>query len=193
MMQKYFGEFAKELIVPFEELFSFGHTRLNPNEPFSMTILALRLSRHANGVSKLHGAVSRSLWKDVWSGVPIHEVPITSITNGVHTKTWMATEFAALYRKHLGDWEEHLAEPDFWRDVIDIPAAQLWETHQQLKRRLIEFGRDRERQRRERLGESPESIRTVNRALDAEILTIGFERRFATYKRRPLLFSDTER
>src|SRR6266567_4550756 len=193
MMQKYFGKFAKELNIPFDELFSFGHTRLHPDELFNMTILALRLSRHANGVSKLHGEVSRSLWKDVWSGVPVHEVPITSITNGVHTKTWMAPEFAALYRKHLGDWEEHLTEPDFWRGVIDIPDAQLWETHQQLKRRLIDFVRDREQQRRERLGESPESIRKVNRILDAEILTIGFARRFATYKRGTLLFSDKER
>src|SRR3954470_14593013 len=193
MMQKYFGKFAKELNIPFEELFSFGHTRLNPDEPFSMTILALRLSRHANGVSKLHGEVSRSLWKDVWSGVPMHEVPIANITNGVHTKTWMAPEFAALYRRHLGDWEEHLTEPDFWRGVIDIPDAQLWETHQQLKRRLIDFVRDRERQRRERLGESPESIRRVNRILDPETLTIGFARRFATYKRGTLLFSDKER
>jgi len=193
MMQKYFGKFAKELNIPFDELFSFGNTRLNPNEPLSMTILALRLSRHANGVSKLHGDVSRSLWKDVWSGVPMHEVPITSITNGVHTKTWMAPEFAALYGKHLGDWEEHVTEPDFWRGVIDIPDAQLWETHQHLKRRVIDFLRDRERQRRERLGESPESIRSVNRILDPEILTVGFARRFATYKRGALLFSDKER
>ena len=193
MMQKYFGKFAKELNIPFEELFSFGQTRLNPDEQFSMTILALRLSRHANGVSKLHGEITRSLWKDVWSGVPIHEVPITSITNGVHTKTWMAPEFAALYRKHLGDWEEHLTQPEFWRGVIDIPDTQLWETHQQLKRRLIDFVRDRERQRRERLGESPESIRRVNRILDPEILTIGFARRFASYKRGTLLFSDKER
>jgi starch phosphorylase len=111
----------------------------------------------------------------------------------VHTKTWMAPEFAALYRKHLGDWEEHLTEPEFWRGVIDIPDAQLWETHQQLKRRLIDFVRDRERQRRERLGESPESIRRVNRILDPEILTVGFARRFATYKRGALLFSDKER
>ena len=80
-----------------------------------MTILALRVSRHANGVSKLHGEVSRALWKDVWAGVPGHEVPITSITNGIHTKTWMAPEFSALYTKYLGDWEEHLTEPDFWR------------------------------------------------------------------------------
>jgi len=193
MMQKYFGKFAKEINIPFDELFSFGHTRLNPGDPFSMTILALRLSRHANGVSKLHGEVTRSLWKDVWSGVPVHEVPITSITNGVHTKTWMAPEFAALYSKHLGAWEEHLTEPGFWRGVIDIPDAQLWETHQKLKRRLIEFVRDRERQRRERMGESPEFIRKVNRVLDPEILTIGFARRFATYKRGALLFSDKER
>src|SRR4029450_7836796 len=132
-------------------------------------------------------------WKDVWAGVPIHEVPITSITNGVHTKTWMAPEFAALYRKHLGTWEEHLTEPDFWRGVFDIPDAQLWDTHQKLKLRLIEFVRDRERRRRERMGESPESIRGVNRILDPEILTVGFARRFATYKRGTLLFSDKER
>src|SRR5256886_5170442 len=193
MMRKYFGNFAKELNIPFDELFTFGQTRLDPNDPFSMTILALRLSRHANGVSKLHGEVTRSLWKDVWAGVPVHEVPITSITNGVHTKTWMAPEFSALYRKHLGVWEEHLTEPEFWRGVIDIHDAELWETHQKLKLRLINFIRDRERQRRERLCESPESIRKVNRILDPEILTVGFARRFATYKRGTLLFSDKER
>jgi glycogen phosphorylase len=193
MMQKYFASFAKELNIPFDQLFSFGHTRVNPNDPFSMTILALRLSRHANGVSKLHGEVTRSLWKDVWTGVPVHEVPITNITNGVHTKTWMAPEFAALYQKQMGDWEDHLTEAEFWRGVIDIHDAELWETHQTLKRRLIDFLRDRERQRRERLGESPESIRRVNRILDPEILTVGFARRFATYKRGTLLFSDKER
>src|SRR5467141_465598 len=193
MMRRYFGAFAKELNIPFDELFSFGQTRVDPTDPFSMTILALRLSRHANGVSKLHGEVSRSLWKDVWAGVPVHEVPITSITNGVHTKTWMAPEFSALYDKHLGAWEEHLTEPDFWRGVIDIPDAQLWETHQKLKLRLIEFVRDRVRRRLERVGESPEVIRRANRILDPEILTIGFARRFATYKRGTLLFSDRER
>ena len=193
MMRKYFGAFAKELNIPFEELFSFGQTRVDPNDPFSMTILALRLSRHANGVSKLHGEVSRLLWKDVWAGVPAHEVPITSVTNGIHTKTWMAPEFAALYRKHLGAWEEHLTEPEFWRGVIDIPDVQLWETHQKLKLRLIEFVRERVRLRRQRLGESAEAIRKVNGILDPEILTVGFARRFATYKRGALLFSDRER
>jgi starch phosphorylase len=120
-------------------------------------------------------------------------VPITSITNGIHTKTWMAPEFAVLYRKYLGDWEEHLTEPDFWRGVIDIPDAQLWETHQKLKLRLVEFVRERVRVRRQRIGEPPEVVRGANRLLDPEILTVGFARRFATYKRGALLFSDKER
>src|SRR5882762_9188654 len=128
MMRKYFGDFAKELGIPFDELFSFGQTRVDRSDPFSMTILALRMSRHSNGVSKLHGEVSRSIWKDVWSGVPAHEVPITSVTNGIHTKTWMAPEFSALYRKYLGEGEEHITEPEFWRRVIDIPDSELWET-----------------------------------------------------------------
>src|SRR6516162_544923 len=193
MMRKYFGDFAKELEIPLDELFSFGQTRVDRSDPFSMTILALRMSRHSNGVSKLHGEVSRSLWKDVWNGVPVHEVPITNVTNGIHTKTWMAPEFSALYRKCLGDWEEHVTEQEFWRGVIDIPDAQLWETHQQLKHRLIEFVRERVKIHRDRIGDSPEAVRKVNRILDPDILTIGFARRFATYKRGALLFSDKER
>src|SRR4030095_795053 len=129
------------LEVGLDELFSFGQTRIDRSDPFSMTILALRMSRHSNGVSKLHGDVSRSLWKDVWNGVPAPEVPITHVTNGIHTKTWMAPELAALYQKYLGDWEEHITEPEFWRGVIDIPDAQLWETHQQLKHRLGDLAR----------------------------------------------------
>ena len=193
MMRRYFGDFAKDLGVPFDELFTFGQTRVNADDPFSMTILALRASRHSNGVSKLHGEVSRGLWKDVWSGVPVEEVPITSITNGVHTKTWLAPEFSALYTKYLGNWEERLTDSDFWRGVIEIPDAQLWETHQKLKLRLVEFVRERMRARAERIGEAPELMRNINHVLDPEILTIGFARRFATYKRGALLFSDKER
>src|SRR5207244_2058417 len=132
MMVRYFGDFVKEVRISFDELFHFGQTTTDPVATFSMTILALRTSRHANGVSKLHGKISQALWKDVWAGVPTHEVPITSITNGIHTKTWMAPEFSALYARYLGDWEEHLTEPDFWRGVIDIPDAELWDNHQKL-------------------------------------------------------------
>src|SRR5438034_6496734 len=158
-----------------------------------MTILALRLSRHSNGVSKLHREVSRGLWKVVWTGVPSHEVPITHVTNGIHTKTWLAPEFLVLYDKYLGDWEENLTNEDFWRRVMDIPDAILWDAHQKLKLRLVQFVRDRVKVQRERLGESPESIRAANRILDPEILTIGFARRFATYKRGALLFTDRDR
>jgi glycogen phosphorylase len=193
MMVRYFTDFAAQLQIPFDELFRFGQTTTDPVDSFSMTILALRMSRHANGVSQLHGEVSQSLWQDVWAGVPTHEVPIASITNGIHTKTWMAPEFSALYTKHLGPWEEHLTEADFWRGVLEIPDAELWETHQKLKLRLVNFVRDRVRARRERIGESAESIRSVNSILDPEILTIGFARRFATYKRGALLFSDPDR
>src|SRR2546429_6476840 len=193
MMRKYFGSFATEIGLPFDEFFSFGQTRVNATDPFSMTILALRLSRHSNGVSKLHGEVSRGLWKDVWTGVPAHEVPITHVTNGIHTKTWLAPEFLVLYDKYLGDWEENLTNEDFWRRVMDIPDAILWDAHQKLKLRLVAFVRERVKAQRERIGESPESIRAANRILDPEILTIGFARRFATYKRGALLFTDKDR
>ncbi len=159
-----------------------------------MTILALRTSRRANGVSKLHGEVSKGLWKDVWAGVPEDEVPITSITNGIHTKTWAAPEFMDLYTKYLGaDWEENLTNVDYWLRVNRIPDEVLWDTHQKLKARLIDFARERVRAQRERLGESPAQLRQVNNILNPEILTIGFARRFATYKRGALLFRQPER
>ncbi len=194
LMEKYFGDYPAKVGLSFDAFMSFGQFRLSPDEPFSMTILALRTSRYSNGVSKLHGEVSKRLWKDVWAGVPLPEVPITSVTNGIHTKTWLAPEFATLYDKHLGsDWEEHLTDPEYWRKVIDIPDEEIWNTHMLLKRRLVEFTRERLRQRAERLGLAPEEIRKINTALDPDILTIGFARRFATYKRGTLLFHDPER
>jgi len=193
LMRKYFGDYPAKVGIDFEKFVGFGQTRVHPGEPFSMTILALRTSRHANGVSALHGLVSQGLWKEVWDGVPQHEVPITSITNGVHTRTWMAPEFAALYDRHLAGWEEHLTDVDFWRGVYDIPDEDLWSTHQTLKHRLIEFVHERVGAQRLRLGEAPEKLRAAKRLLNPEVLTIGFARRFATYKRATLLFADPDR
>src|SRR5438128_6895160 len=193
MMRKYFGSFAAEIGLPFDEFFSFGQTRVNATDPFSMTILALRLSRHSNGVGKLHGEVSRGLWKDVWTGVPSHEVPITHVTNGIHTKTWLAPEFLVLYDKYLGDWEENLTNEDFWRRVMDIPDAILWDAHQKLKLRLVAFVRERVKAQRERIGESPDAMRAVNRILATEILTIVSAPLFSAYKRGALLFTDKDR
>ena len=193
LMRKYFGDYPAKVGIDWTTFASFGQYRNNATEPFSMTILALRTSRHANGVSELHGRVSQGLWKDVWAGVPQNEVPITSITNGIHTKTWMAPEFGALYDKYLPDWEEHLVDEDFWRGVLDIPDDEMWATHQRLKARLIELVRDRVRRQRTRIGETPENIRHVSRMLNPDVLTIGFARRFATYKRATLLFADPDR
>jgi glycogen phosphorylase len=194
MMARYLSGYANDFHISFDDFFRLGEPTVNSSNTFSMTILALRISRHANGVSKLHGKVSQQLWQDVWAGVPVQEVPITSITNGVHTKTWTAPEFHRIYAKYLGaDWEEHLTDPEYWRRVIDIPDEVLWETHQLLKARLIDFIRDRLRSQRLRHGESPEQLRKINSVLNPEILTIGFARRFATYKRGTLLFSQMDR
>src|SRR5215469_11065602 len=194
MMVRHFSRYAEDFRISFDDFFRLGQPMVNAPDTFSMTILALRVSRHANGVSKLHGSVSQELWKDVWAGVPLQEVPITSITNGVHTKTWTAPEFHRIYSKFVGpDWEEHLTDSEYWRRVIDIPDDLLWETHQLLKSRLIDFIRDRIRRHRIRLGESPEQLRKINSILNPDVLTIGFARRFATYKRGMLLFSQKER
>ena len=193
LMRKYFGDYPASVKIDFETFASFGQTRVDASEPFSMTILALRSSRHANGVSALHGRVSQGLWKDVWSGVPQDEVPITSVTNGIHTKTWMAPDFIKIYDKYLPDWEEHLTDKDFWRKVQDIPDEELWEVHQRQKRRTLEFIRERTRLQWKRIGDTPDKIRTISRMLNPEVLTIGFARRFATYKRATLLFNDRER
>ncbi len=194
LMAGYFGDYPAQVGIDFEYFFSLGQATINKENNFSMTILALRTSRHANGVSKLHGEVSKGLWKDVWAGVPEDEVPITSITNGIHTKTWAAPEFMDLYTKYLGaDWEENLTNVDYWLRVNRIPDDVLWDTHQKLKARLVDFARERLRKQRERLGDSPAALRQVNNILNPEILTIGFARRFATYKRGALLFGQPER
>ncbi len=193
LMRKYFGDYPASVKIDFETFASFGQTRVDATEPFSMTILALRSSRHANGVSALHGRVSQGLWKDVWRGVPQDEVPITSVTNGIHTKTWMAPDFIKIYDKYLPGWEEHLTDKDFWRKVQDIPDEELWEVHQRQKRRTLEFIRERTRLQWTRIGDTPEKVRTISRMLNPEVLTIGFARRFATYKRATLLFNDRER
>jgi starch phosphorylase len=194
LIGRYLGKYAHDFGLGFDEFFALGQPMLNPPPLFSMTILALRTSRHANGVSKLHGEISKSLWQDVWAGVPLPEVPITSVTNGIHTKTWAAPEFHRMYQKYLGaDWEDHLTDGEFWRRVIDIPDEVLWQTHQLLKQRLIDFIRERLRIQRARIGESPQQLRDVNSVLNPDVLTVGFARRFATYKRGTLLFSNKER
>ena len=194
LMKTYFGSYPSAAGITWSRFMELGQMTVNPEPVFSMTILALRTSRFANGVSKLHGEVSQGLWEGVWKDVPLNEVPITSITNGIHVKTWAAGEFHDLYSKYLGkDWEDHMDDPGYWRGVVDIPDEVLWNLHQTLKQRTIDFIRERVRRQRLRNGESPEEVRHVNRLLNTDVLTVGFARRFATYKRGALLFSDPDR
>jgi len=157
-------------------------------EELSLTILALRLSCAANGVSRIHAQVSREMWRGVFPEHAPDEVPIGAVTNGVHTQTWMAPEMAELLNRHLGaDWIDRLTDVEWWERAREIPGAELWEVHQALKRRLLRFvhERDRARRNRESLAAAP--------ALDPSALTIGFARRFAPYKRADLLAHDLQR
>ncbi|MCC6355372.1 MAG: alpha-glucan family phosphorylase [Verrucomicrobiae bacterium] len=196
LMHIYFADFLRDLKIPFEEFLKFGRPwESRPTDAFSMTILALRMSRFANGVSAIHGRVSQRLWQPVWPGVPIEEIPIGHITNGIHTPTWIAPEIKALLETELGAdcWEEKISLPATWAPVERIPDDRLWAVHGLLKERLVEYARKNVRRHRLRINDSARAIHQANDVLDPSILTVGFARRFATYKRAGLLFRDPER
>ena len=164
-------------------------------EMFSMTVLALRFAAYANGVSELHGHVARKMWSGLWPDLPVEEVPITHVTNGVHTGTWLASGLAELYDEYLGaeNWRE---EPDLvaaWDRIENIPDELLWRRHQELRHHSLDFLRDRVARQRRRYGDSPAEIEAAYKLFNPDALTIGFARRFATYKRANLIFHDIER
>ncbi|MFO0968322.1 MAG: alpha-glucan family phosphorylase [Gemmataceae bacterium] len=195
LMQHYFTSYLPHLKMGWEDFLGLG--RQNPKDPgegFCMTVLAIRLSNTSNGVSKLHGKVSRKMWKGIWPELPEAEIPITSITNGVHTRTWMAPEFSQLYDRYLGvQWEMRPYDHTVWRRVDQIPNAELWRTHERRRERLVAFARRRLKAQLERRGAPPAEIARSEEVLDPEALTIGFARRFATYKRGTLIFRNLER
>jgi starch phosphorylase len=195
LIQHYFGNYLHALKIDWNEFLGLG--RLNPrdsNEPFCMTILAIKLSNVSNGVSALHGVVSRKMWKSLWPELPEAEIPITSITNGVHTRTWLAPEIWQLYDRYLGiQWEDRPTDHSIWKRVENIPNAELWRTHERRRERLVVFARNRLRMQLQRRGAPPSEIARAEEVLDPETLTIGFARRFATYKRGNLIFRNLER
>ncbi|MEZ5988432.1 MAG: alpha-glucan family phosphorylase [Planctomycetota bacterium] len=161
----------------------------DPNEEFCMTVLALRTSTRANAVSALHGFVSRRMWNCLWPEREVSEVPLGHVTNGVHLDTWLARELRPIYQETLGnDWEKRLCEPECWAGFEEVDRHLLWTTKLALKMKLFRNIEHRHRTRNERLGlDDPAPV------LDPEVLTIGFARRFATYKRATLLFEDLDR
>ena len=166
----------------------------NPEDPFNMTVLALKTAGNSNAVSKLHGEVTRHMWKDLWPDQPESQVPIISITNGVHVPTWIAPEMRDLFNKYLGeDWLHHQDDPSTWDHVDNIPAEELWNCHQQLKRKMFHIILERAQLRWANAGATPQQILAMGSLLDHDTLTIGFIRRFAEYKRPALIFQDIER
>ena len=194
MIEQYFSNFWEELDLSREEFLSLGRHEESWGTAFNMTVLALRTSGRVNGVSALHGEVSREMWNSVWPERPVDEVPITHITNGIHLPTWLPGEAKALYNKHFGpNWITRRDDPVVWEKLADIPDVELWELHMQLKEKLLIFLRERVRRRWVAGSADPTQILTSGTMLDPNALTIGFARRFATYKRANLIFKDLDR
>jgi starch phosphorylase len=194
-MDTFFASYWPQLNLTREQFLTLGARRSGDSwERFNMTVLALRYARKSNGVSKLHGRVSREMWQVLYPEKSVEEVPIGSITNGVHARTWVAPLFGDLYSKYLGsDWADHISEPETWEKVSAIPDEELWERKEALRERLISFARHRILRARRDRGESNERIQAVGTLLSPSILTIGFARRFSTYKRGDLILRDLER
>lgn len=195
LIEKYLKTMAVNLGLPLDKLLDLGRMHAgNTKEPFSMTIGALRMSAFANGVSKLHGEISRGMWKDVWDGFPVNDVPITSITNGVHTYSWVARNMGELYRTYLGPrYVEQPEDSTCWDNVNRIPDGELWRAHHHNKEKLVFLTRKQLRKQLEKKGKSQQELRRTEQILNPHALTVGFARRFATYKRGYMMFSDLDR
>ena len=194
MVEEHLGPLRDGLGLHYDAFQGLG--RVDPDnvqETFCMTVLALKLSRRANAVSALHGQVSRRMWSALWPYRLEHETPIGHITNGVHVGSWLAPQMHRLYDRHLGvTWPQRAATPELWQDVEKINDGELWELHLTLKARLLDFVRRRAIRQAQLRGESAAATQHFQRALSPDALTIGFARRFATYKRANLILSDLE-
>jgi starch phosphorylase len=195
LIEEHLGPLRDELGISFEQLMGLGRVEpQNQREDFCMTVLGLKLSRHANAVSSLHGRVSRRMWAHLWPWRVEEEIPIGHITNGVHIPSWLAYQMQQLYDRHFAaDWQRRMGEPEVWQDLHNVDPGELWETHHALKNLLLAFVRRRVSRQCRRRGESDEAVEASRNMLDPNVLTIGFARRFATYKRADLIFCDLDR
>ncbi len=194
MMDKYFSFYWGELGLDRERFLALGRYDYPWGSHFSMTVLAINQAAYVNGVSELHGRVSRRMWRALWPDLPEEEVPIGHITNGVHLPSWMAPELVELLDRYLPEeWQDHMDDPQVWEKVLDIPDDELWAVRLRLKSALVDFVRRRVREQLRRHGAAPSRIRRIESLFDSEVLTIGFARRFATYKRATLIFRDLDR
>src|SRR5947209_20091646 len=195
LVDKYFSSYWGKLGLTRDQFMEIAREDHGWGPIYGMTVLALKLTGQHNGVSELHGQVSRKMWQFLWPGTEVDEVPIGHITNGVHTFSWMAPEMIELFRRYLDDdWGRYVDDQAFWnRRLPNLPDEALWKTHIQRKEMLIAYARRRLKQQHLRLGEGTFQIDELERILDPNAFLIGFARRFATYKRATLIFRDAER
>jgi starch phosphorylase len=195
LLYEHFNDYCNKAGFSFETLLCLGRTNMqDSSERFSMAVLALKTSAFRNAVSVLHRSVSQEMFQHLWPKLPLEEVPITSVTNGVHQPTWINGDLASLYDQYLQpDWRERLDETKMWEAVPEIPTEELWEMHRKRKRRMVAYVRERSVNSAVQRKASAAEIRRLQEVLDPDVFTIGFARRFATYKRATLIFQDVAR
>ena len=194
LIEEHLGPLRDELGLSEHDFMALGRVRPDSHEePFCMTVLALKASSRANAVSALHGRVSRKMWQPLWPGRTEDELPIGHITNGVHVLSWLAPQMRQLYDRHLApDWPIRTARAEVWKGIDQVDDGELWETHMTLKARMLDFVRRRVARQCRRRNEAESKVAAAERLLDLDILTIGFARRFATYKRADLIFTEID-
>jgi starch phosphorylase len=195
MVEVHLGPLRDALGISYDQLMGLGRVEpQNQHEPFCMTVLGLKLSRRANAVSSLHGHITRRTWAHLWPWRTEEEIPIGHISNGVHIPSWLAWQMQHLYDRHFpAGWIPRMGEPEVWQYIHQVDPGELWETHNALKNLLFEFVRRRLSRQCRRRGEGDAAIEAARNMLDPNVLTIGFARRFATYKRADLIMTDEER
>lgn len=194
LIDEHFTDYYRSMGLSRNDFINLGRENMGDYELFSMAVLALNLSAAANGVAQLHGVVSRRMWRWLYPQVPESEIPIESITNGIHVQTWISQEMSTLFDRYLDpSWRDEEYRPEIWEKINEIPDAELWRTHERRRERLVGFARTRLRAQLENRGSPRSVIDEATEALNPDALTIGFARRFATYKRATLIFRDVER
>jgi len=195
LIEKYIGNFLDTCGIEREDFLRLGRKNQDDRtEPFNMALLALRTTASANGVSRLHGEVSRNMFRSIWPNVPLKEIPIGHVTNGIHTRSWTSMEMSELLHRYLGpNWFRKPGDQSVWQRIEKIPDVELWRVHERRRDRLVGFTRRRLAEQLKRRGASSKEIDSASEVLNPEALTIGFARRFATYKRAVLLLKNPDR
>lgn len=194
LIDEHFTDYQRELSLTRDQFHDLGRESMGSYDLFSMSVMALKMCYGANGVAQLHGDVSREMWNWMYPNLPEAEVPIGAVTNGIHVQTWLSREMGTLFDRYLDpNWRKRDYRKDVWQGIENVPDSELWRTHSRRRERLVAFCRSKLKAQLTNRGASPAELATADEILNPDALTIGFARRFATYKRATLIFQDLER